>query len=324
MLYLAQNCTKINVRINSIGGNVLDGYAIVSTILNSKVPCNTYIDGLAASIAGVIAVAGKKCYMMDYGTLMMHSASGSDDKAMLDLVDGTLNKILSNRTSKSPEQISDIMKAETWYTADEALSSGIVDEIIPSTKKIKVNKESLSNMAIIYNKLIQTKPKMENLLNKLSVKNEDEAVIAIDSLKTEIEALKTSKKELENKVTVFEAKELEATNAAKEKLKVEATELIEKAITEKKIKEEEKEEMITNAIANFSFVSNMLSKINAVKNAVKVFDIKNVETKKGKEDRSEWTIRDWEIKDSAGLMDIKNSSPDLYTEMKDKFYKKQN
>lgn len=322
MLYLAQNCTKINVRINSIGGNVLDGYAIVSAILNSKVPCNTYIDGLAASIAGVIAVAGKKCYMMDYGTLMMHNANGSDDKELLKLVNSTIVTILSNRTSKTAEEITELMKKETYMNADEALAMGIVDEIVPSTKKIKVNKESLSNMAIIYNKLIQTKPKMENVLNKLSVKNEDEAVLAIDSLNTEIETLKTSKKELEDKVAEFEAKELEVANAAKEKLKLEATSLIEKAISEKKIKEEEKEEMITNAISNFSFVSNMLSKINAVKNAVKIFDLKTVETKGGKEDRSSWTIRDWEIKDSKGLMEMKNTSPDQYTELFTTFYKK--
>ena len=76
MQYLQNNCSKINVRINSIGGNVIDGYSIVSAILNSVVRCDTYIDGLAASIAGVIAVAGKKCYMADFGTLMIHNPSG--------------------------------------------------------------------------------------------------------------------------------------------------------------------------------------------------------------------------------------------------------
>lgn len=324
MQYLQKNCSSINVRINSIGGNVLDGYAIVSSILNCSVPCNTYIDGLGASIAGVIAVAGKKCYMMDYGTLMIHSASGSEDKAMLDLVDGTINKILSNRTSKTPEQIADIMKAETWFTAEEALNSGLVDEVVNTSKKIKVKKESLQNMALVYNQLITKKPKMEKVFNKLSVTNEDEVLVAIDSKDTEIASLKDEKKALEDKIAEFEAKELEATNKTKEELKAKATELVEKAIDEKKVKEDEKEELITNAIANFDFVSNMLSKIGGVKNAVKVFDLKNFAGKKGAEDRSEWTIRDWEMKDSAGLMEIKNLTPDLYNEMKDKFYKKQN
>lgn len=324
MQYLQTQCSLINVRINSIGGSVLDGYSIVSAILNSAVPCNTYIDGLAASIAGVIAVAGKKCYMMDYGTLMMHSASGSDDKSMLDLVDGTLNKILSNRTSQTPEQISDIMKAETWYTADQALSSGIVDEIIPSTKKIKVKKESLYNMALIYNKLIQTPKKMTEVTNILKLKNEateQEIVSAIEAKDADAISLKEENEALKLKVSEFEAKELEVKNASDLKLKADATLLIENAIKEKKVKEEEKEELITNAIANLPFVTNMLSKIKAVQNATKIFDIKNVETKTGKEDRSEWTIRDWEKKDVKGLTEMKNESPDQYTELFNSFYK---
>jgi enoyl-CoA hydratase/carnithine racemase len=324
MQYLQKNCSSINVRINSVGGNVLDGYAIISAILNCSVPCNTYIDGLGASIAGVIAVAGKKCYMMDYGTLMIHSASGSEDKAMLDLVDGTINKILSNRTSKTPEQISDIMKAETWFTADEALNSGLVDEVVNTSKKIKVKKESLQNMALVYNQLITKKPKMEKVFNKLSVTNEDEAVVAIEAINAEHQKLVNELEELKKKLAEFEAKELEATNKAKEDLKVKATEFAENLVKEGKAKEEEKEEIITNAIANFEFVSNMFSKIGGVKNAIKVFDLKNFAGKKGAEDRSEWTIRDWETKDSAGLMEIKNQTPDLYNEMKDKFYKKTN
>jgi len=324
MQYLQENCSKINVRINSVGGNVIDGYGIVSAILNSKVPCNTYIDGLAASIAGVIAVAGKKCYMMDYGTLMMHNASGSDDKEMLNLVNGTICKILSNRTSKSADDITAMMNKETWMTASEALNSGMVDEVITSAKKIKVNKESLQNMALVYNKLINNNPKMEKVFNKLSVKNEDEAIVAIESKETEITSLKEENQALKDKVAEFEAKETALADIAKEKLKSDATLLVENAIKEKKILESEKDEYITNAILNFSFVTNALSKISVVKNATKVFDLKNVSTKKGNEDRSEWTIRDWEKKDEKGLAEMKNESPELYTELFNSFYKKAN
>jgi len=126
------------VRINSIGGSVIDGYSIVSAILNSKVPCNTYIDGLAASIAGVIAMSGKKCYMADFGTLMMHNPSGGNDSNVLDLVKSTLVTILSNRTKLDEATVNNMMDAETWLSAGQCLEMGIVDEIVSSNKKLKL------------------------------------------------------------------------------------------------------------------------------------------------------------------------------------------
>lgn len=326
MQYLATQCSRINVRINSIGGSVIDGYSIISAIINSPVPVDTYIDGLAASISGVIAVSGKKCRMMDYGTLMMHSASGTNDKAMIDLVNGTLVTVLSNRTSKSPAEISAMMDKETWLTAEEALNMGIVDEVIASTKKIKVKKESLQNMALIYNKLINTDIKMTEVTNILKLKNEateQEIVSAITSKDAEIEELKNNLETMKNKIAEFEAKELEAKEAAELALKEKATALINKAKEEKKITEAEAPDYIEQAIKNFSFVENSLSKIPTVKTATKVFDLKNVATKKGTEDRSTWTIRDWETKDVTGLAEMKNTSPDQYTELFNAFYKKQ-
>ena len=66
-------------------------------------------------------------------------------------------------------------------------------------------------------------------------------------------------------------------------------------------------------------VENMLSKINNVKDAVKIFDAKNIENK---DTRADWTIRDWEKKDVKGLEVIKNETPLIYTEMYNKFYNK--
>ena len=63
---------EIKVRINSGGGSVLDGFAIFTAIYNSPMNVNTYVDGIAASMAGVIAMAGKKRYMVDFGKIMVH------------------------------------------------------------------------------------------------------------------------------------------------------------------------------------------------------------------------------------------------------------
>lgn len=325
MQYLQDKCTKIKVRINSIGGSVLDGYSIVSAILNSKVPCDTYIDGLAASISGVIAMAGKKCYMADFGTLMLHNPSGGNDQNVLNLVKDTLVKIFENRTKLTADEISVMMNKETWLGSDEALNLGLVDEIVTSVKKVKISKsESLSNMAIIYNKLIN-KPNMEKITNLLKLSNEatETEIVAEIEKKDNVNAeLQAEVDRLKSIVEAAEAKEKESKEQAEIDLRNKATELVENAIKEKKIGESEKESTIEMAVNNFEFVSNMISKIKNVTEAVKIFDAKNVVVKNGTEDRSEWTMRDWEKKDPNGLVKMKNETPESYTELFNQTYKK--
>jgi ATP-dependent protease ClpP protease subunit len=322
MQYLQDKCSKIKVRINSIGGSVLDGYSIVSAILNSKVPCDTYIDGLAASISGVIAMAGKKCYMADFGTLMLHNPSGVNDKDVLDLVKNTLVTIFEQRTKLTAEEISTMMDKETWLGANEAMNMGLVDEVVASVKKYKISKsESLINMAIIYNKIIN-KPNMEKIQNVLKLSNEasEETIVsAIEEKDIKNAELQAEVDRLKAIVDANEAKENEAKELASKELETKAIELVENAIKAKKILETEKDSTIEMAKNNFEFVSNMISKINNVKDAVKVFEVKNVANN---EERSDWTIRDWEKKDPNGLVKIKNETPEIYTEMFNQFYKK--
>lgn len=324
MQYLQDKCKKINVRINSIGGSVLDGYSIVSAILNCKVPCDTYIDGLAASISGVIAMAGKKCYMADFGTLMLHNPSGGNDQNVLDLVKNTLVTIFKNRTKLDEDTINKMMDKETWLGAGEALNLGLVDEVVTSAKKIKISKsESLSNMAIIYNKLIN-KPNMEKITNLLKLSNEaneDTIVAEIEKKDTLNAELQAENDRLKAIVEAAEAKEKEAAEKAAIELKTKATELVENAIKEKKIGEAEKDSTIEMAVNNFEFVSNMISKIKNVTEAVKIFDAKNVVVKNGTEDRSEWNMRDWEKKDPNGLAKMKNETPEFYKELFNQTYK---
>lgn len=322
MQYLQDKCNKINVRINSIGGSVLDGYAIISSIINSKVPCDTYIDGLAASIAGVIAISGKKVYMMDYGTLMLHNPQGGGDRALLDLVKDTLVTLFSNRTSQDAEIVSKMMDKETWMCAVEAKEKGMVDEIISSGKKIKIREsESLYNMALIYNKLINPKKKMNLITNKLGLdENSSEEVIVskIEELSNLVEEAKAENERIKSELASAQ-EQLSTIEAEKEAHKLAE---IEEMVNSFNVKEEDKEATIELAKVNFEAVKNMLSK-QTVKEPVKVFDFKNVVTPKGTEDRSTWTIRDWEKKDPKGLANIKNSTPEVYNEMFNAHYKKQ-
>lgn len=317
LMYLADKVDVINVRINSVGGSVLDGYSIVSAILSSPKTVNTYIDGLAASIAGVVAVAGKKCYMMDYGTLMVHNPSGGEDKIVLALIKDTLVTILSNRTQKTAEEIDTMMNAETYLSAEEAMAQGMVDEIIKSNKKIKIKtSDSLTNIALVYNKLINPTTNMEKVTNVLKLKNdasELEMVSAIEAKDTENTALKNQIETLKNELKEFkDAKEAEEAKA-KEALKTKATEVVNKGFEDGKIAKEEVDstiELASSSESAFSSVSNMLSKMAGKKQSQKPFDFKNVKTEKGNEDRSAWTYQDWTKNDQAGLIEMQNSAPE--------------
>ncbi len=320
------NVEKINVRINSVGGSVLDGYSIVSSILNCIKPVDTYIDGLAASTAGWIAVSGKKCYMADFGTFMMHEASGSSDKKVTAMVTDTIVTILSNRTGLDADECSKMMKKETWLTANECKAKGIVDEVYSSGKKVKVQQtESLQNVALIYNKIIN-KPKMENIKNKLNLgaeATEVDVVNAIDGFNKKITDLEAEKTELTNKVAAFEAEKKAKDEAELEAFKTEVNKVIDEAVKADKIKAEEVESVKANALSskeNFEFVKNMLAKISNVTPAAVVFDLKNVKTYLGLENREGWNFEDWSKKDPTGLLKLKNEAKEVYNMLYKAFY----
>ncbi len=334
MQYLQEKCSKINVKINSVGGSVLEGYSIFSAIYDSKVPTKTTVDGLAASIAGVIAMAGKKRTIKDYGTWMGHTANGTNDGKLLDLATDTIVTMIANNINKTKDEVLAMLQKETWvsnsrvsdYSLEQAVEMGLFDEIENTKRKVKINKvTNVAEMQLIYNKIIN-KPNMEKIQNVLKLSNEaDEAAIVaeIEKKDTVLAEMVAENEKLNERLKAIEEKELAEKEKAAEELKNKATELVKNAAKDKKIAESEVESTIELAIANFVAVENMLSKINNVKDAVKVFDAKNIQTPKGAEDRSEWTIRDWEKKDAKGLAKIKNETPEIYEEMRNSFYNKQ-
>jgi len=291
ILYLQDKCKSISVRINSIGGSVLEGYSIVSAILKSKVPCNTYIDGLAASISGVIAMAGKKCYMMDYGTLMLHNPSGVEDKEVLGLVKNTLVTILQNRTDLDSDNINTMMDSETWLSANECLSRGMIDSIVSSGKKIKMPTNNLEEMAFCYNQLINPKNEIMEDKNAELIKSKDAEIAELNS---KLEALK---KEISDKL---ESEKLEK-----------ATELVNKFNVI-----EDKDSLIELAKNNYDTVEKLLSKVGTVMNAVKVFDAANVI-----EEEEEESYSELEKNNPKKLQDMYVNEPEKFKELLNKHLK---
>lgn len=129
----------VRVRINSGGGDVYEGIAILNTLRAYSGDITVVIESLAASAASFIAVGtGGRVVIRPNAEVMIHKAwamlSGNADdidKMRADLArqDVKLAKIYADRAGGAPDDWLSVMAAETWYTADEALAAGLVDEI---------------------------------------------------------------------------------------------------------------------------------------------------------------------------------------------------
>lgn len=129
---------KIMVGINSGGGNVHDGMAIYSLLQARKDDVTCRVDGVAASIASVIALAGKELRMPRNALLMIHDPwgfcqGGADEmRRMADALDKHKDAIVAVYTSKTGRTKADVsakMSAETWFTGDDAREYGLADVI---------------------------------------------------------------------------------------------------------------------------------------------------------------------------------------------------
>jgi len=129
---------KIHVHINSGGGSAFDGVAICNQLKQHNAEIIVHIDGWAASAASVIAMAGDKIIMPSNTMMMIHQAStfeyGNADlfeKTARDLrkVDSALAASYKKRFVGTDEELKQLLKDETWLTAEEAVALGLADEI---------------------------------------------------------------------------------------------------------------------------------------------------------------------------------------------------
>ncbi len=129
---------EITVRINSPGGNAFDGIAIMNALRAHDARIVTVVEGLAASAASFIAVAGDEVIMRPNTELMVHNAwgiaigEGADMRKMADDLDRMSDNIAGIYADKAGGSIADwraVMSAETWYTADEAVDAGLADRV---------------------------------------------------------------------------------------------------------------------------------------------------------------------------------------------------
>lgn len=128
----------VDVRINSGGGSTFEGSALFNALQQHRAPVHVYIDGVAASAASYVAMAGDNVAMAENALMMIHdpwtgaggNASNLRQSAeLLDKVSTSMQRAYAAKSGLPVERIKEIMAAETWYTAEEAKAAGFIDAI---------------------------------------------------------------------------------------------------------------------------------------------------------------------------------------------------
>lgn len=138
VLQSLDNVKTINLHINSPGGSVFDGVAIYNMLVAHSADIHVHIDGLAASIASLIAMAGDEIHIADNAMVMIHNPwaiiAGSANElrkqaSVMDQIQQTLVNTYAARTGQKAEDIQKWMDDETWMASADAKAKGFATHI---------------------------------------------------------------------------------------------------------------------------------------------------------------------------------------------------
>ena len=228
--------SPMNLHINCVGGDVFDGMAIYNIIKKRTAKTTVYIEGIAASMGSVIALAADNVVMAENSLFMIHNAWGGamgEAKEMkktaklLDKISGEIADIYVKKTKLPYDKVKEMMDEETWLNAEEALELGFIDSISDAIKvaaKYDVSKFKNITNKEIKNKLsinIKSKKmtdelkawfngKVEDIIARVKSENVD-----TDS-KSKVEVTMSDEAEILNKFSDFEAKVAEVSGSVTE------------------------------------------------------------------------------------------------------------
>lgn len=318
----AEDLDMIRIRVNSPGGYVFQGMSIVSALLSMNTPVCVHIDGIAASMAAVIAVAADKVCMMDYAKMMIHDPYFMDtdsqtlsakQRKMLARLTDMLRQVLVRR-GMDEATMSKLMREETWFSAEEAKSAGLCDEITSSARNEYMGLEPMQLVAAINEEYQSTNHQQMEKVNlsaeaivALGSKSGqmDEAAVsaaivaAIAGKDKEIAALKAEKEKAEAEIAQLKKEKEDAVAA-------EASAFADRLLKDGKIDASAKDAVVETYKAN---PENARKIFGSVPERTRLSSMVN----KSGGDSSRYASMSWDELDKAGLLaELKTNDPDLY------------
>ena len=168
---------NVLLRINSPGGSVIDGLAIYDAVNRMPQKVTSRVEGIAASMASVIALAADEVIMSENSLYMIHNVWGGevgdsgDLRKAADLMDKMSDRLVNiyvSKTGKSEDQIRSWMDEETWFNSSEAIEAGfinLIEEPIKLAAKFDINKYDYKNKHLV-NKLFNNQKKENQMENE--------------------------------------------------------------------------------------------------------------------------------------------------------------
>jgi ATP-dependent Clp protease protease subunit len=167
---IPSNVTEIHLRINSPGGSVFDGMTMYERLKQHKAKVITYVDGYAASIASVIALAGDEIRMGEGSFFMIHKPLtmtwGNADEhdrtiAILDKIEEQMISIYAKKSGLSRAEIANLLREETYFNAEETLKHGFADQIIDVGDRVSAVASMFKG-----NPLLKNAPEIKSTIEK--------------------------------------------------------------------------------------------------------------------------------------------------------------
>ena len=238
---------SMNLHINCVGGDVFEGMAIYNILKKRTQKTTVYIEGIAASMGGIIALAGDEVIMSENSLYMIHNAWGgtmgeaSDMRKYANILEKLSNEsadIYVKKTGLAIEIVKEMMTEETWMNAEEALEFGFIDSVSNAVKvaaKVDVSKfknitsdqvkqtlnTNLKNSKMTEDLKNWFNSKVEEIIS--SVKKSDETAETVESTgNVEVEVTIVDEEEVANKLSSFEAS-IESLNSTIANLEEEMT-----------------------------------------------------------------------------------------------------
>lgn len=326
LLTLQSEYTKINVRINSNGGDVFSGMAIYNALRTSTAAITIYVDGVAASIAGIIALCGKPLYMSPYAKLMLHSVSGGtwgnaselrELASVMDSLENDLARMIAGRCGESEQSVKSryFDTKDHWLSAEEAVRLKLADGIyeldgaegsVPSTTEEIYNyfnnrlvrqPQNAREMALI--------DKMKGIASLSDAADEQEIVDKVKALEnkaTKVEALEKANAEYKSQLEAAKTKEIDS--------------IVDKAVAEGKVSQEQTGPLKALLVSDRK---NAEALLNSMKGKPKAKVSSYI--REGERVDDSWQGKSWDEIDKAGkLSELKATNAALFGEkFKEKF-----
>ena len=219
--------TPLNLHINCVGGDVFEGMAIYNVLKKRTAETTVYIEGIAASMGSVVALAADNVVMAENSLFMIHNAWGGamgeakelkKTANLLEKISNEIADIYIKKTNLPYDKVKEMMDEETWLNADEAFELGFVDSISDAIKvaaKYDVSKFKNITNEEIKSKLninLKSKNMTEELKNWFNSKIEDiitrvksdDSNVEVGESTTEVEVTISDEAEILNKFSELE------------------------------------------------------------------------------------------------------------------------